>query len=123
MSTTLWIAVCPRRSRTKLLVTPGKSARLKPNRSRQLARSRALATLSGTIELRSGEKAHAVLCADESAATSGTRPSRVLVVVERAQLLHRDAVPDHRRRRERNRLHNLGDVYDERPLVLFEAAL
>jgi len=101
MSTTLRIAVCPKRSRTKALVTQGERARLKPNLSQPSARSRPLPTSSATIVLGDREKNHAVLLADASAGMSGTRLSRVLVVaIEPRPLFHRDAVPGRRRRHD-----------------------
>jgi len=101
MSTTLKIAVCPKRSRTKALVTQGERARLKPNLSQPSTRSRPPPTLSATIVLGDSEKNHAVLFAGASAGMSGTRLSRVLVaVIEPRPLFHHDAVPDRRRRHE-----------------------
>lgn len=101
MSTTLKIAVCPKRSRTKALVTQDERARLKPNLSQPSTRSRPLPTLSATIVLGDSEKTHAVVLADASGGMSGTRLSRVLAVaVEPRPLFHRDVVPGRRRRHD-----------------------
>ena len=59
--TTLRIAVCPKRSRTKALVAQGERARLKPTLSQPSARSRPLPTSSATIVL--GDREEEPRCA------------------------------------------------------------
>ncbi len=120
----LWMAIRPGRTHTKILATAGvEQTLLKANLLTEPAHPRALPTLLEAMALWQGEQVRAELSVGGSADGYGTSLSHALFdVIEPTPLYCLDIVPDRPRHRTRDRLDGLGDFRDLRQLLLFEVA-
>ncbi len=119
----LWMAIRPGPTGTRVLVTEGgQETLLKARLMRDPAHPRALATLLEAMALWQGEQVRAVLAVGRTGAGSDTRLAHeAFALFEPTPLFHLDVV-DGRRRRRREGIVGMGDYRDLRQLLLSEVA-
>ena len=124
MTETLWAALAPTLSATRVIVTRGPhEAILKANLRTDPHHHRALATFLEALALWEGRAVRAALVADEHTTSSGSSLFRECAVEpEAGPLFTLDVVWDRNRRRTRDGLSGLGDFRDLRRLITEELA-
>ena len=125
MDERIWVAVHPRRSDTRVLVTAGAGATLlKARLAPEPWHQRALPSLLEALALWQRQPVHAVLAVDDEASTSATMLCPDLAAeCTRTPLYTLDLVAGPRRPpRRRDGLGGVGDFRDLRQLMLFEVA-
>jgi hypothetical protein len=125
MEDRIWVAIHPRRSETRVLVTAGSGPTLlKARLAPQPWHQRALPSLLEALALWQRQQVHAVLVADAEDGTFATSLCPDLAAEHSRNPLYSLDVVEGRRRppRRRDRLEGLGDFRDLRQLMLFEVA-
>jgi hypothetical protein len=120
----VWIAIHPNATETRVLATTkGTRPLLKARLATRPKHPRALPTLLEAIALWQGEKAHAVLLADDRASTCGTNLfTDCFAVVEPTPLFQLGIVGGINRPGPRDTLCGLGPFADLQRLLLEEAS-
>ena len=125
MEDRIWVAIHPRLSETRVLVTAGSGPTLlKAHLAPQPWHQRALPSLLEALALWQRQQVHAVLVADAQDGTFATNLCPDLAAEHSRTPLYSLDVVEGRRRppRRRDRLDGLGDFRDLRQLMLFEVA-
>ena len=121
--TDIWMAIAPRRTATRVIVTQGPDRTLlKANLRTNPRHHRAVHTLLEAIALWEGTKVHGALVADDDSTMCGTRLFHDAFGDESTPLYTLDVLWDRPKRRRRDGLTGLGDFRDLRRLIADEAS-